>query len=116
MSHSIKDYHRKPTYDELIEEASIHPTDMIKYPDRIATHLRTTPQLSRFVDEIFLDTNILDSNDMKQNIQQTALHKATQPVARYIKTGLEQFDIYMVLMKLYNNNRMITPQVYMNYN
>ena len=31
---------------------------------------------------------------MKQNIQQTAVQKATQPVARYIKTGLEQFDIH----------------------
>ena len=94
MNNSIKDYHRKPTYDELIQEAIIHPTDIIKYPNRIATQLRNTPQLTRFDDEIFLDTNILNSNAMKQNLQQTALQKATQPVARYIKTGLEQFDIH----------------------
>ena len=94
MNSSIKDYHRKQTYDELIQEASIHPTDMIKYPNRIATQLRTSAQLSRFEDENFLDTHILNSNAMKQTIQQTALHKATQPVARYIKTGLEQFDIF----------------------
>ena len=31
---------------------------------------------------------------MKQNIQQTAVQRAMQPVARQIKTGLEQFDIY----------------------
>ena len=94
MNNSLKDYHRKPTYDELIQEAIIHPTDMIKYPNRIATQLRNTPQLTRFDDENFLDTAILNSNAMKQNMQQTALQKATQPVARYIKTGLEQFDIH----------------------
>ena len=52
MNNSIKDYHRKPTYDELIQEAIIHPTDIIKYPNRIATQLRNTPQLTRFDDEI----------------------------------------------------------------
>ena len=67
---------------------------MIKYPNRIATLLRNTPQLTRFDDENFLDVNILNSNAMQQHIQQTALHKARQPVARYIKTGPEQFDIF----------------------
>ena len=47
----MKDYHRKPTYDELIQEAIIHPTDTIKYPNRIATQLRIMPQLTRFDDE-----------------------------------------------------------------
>ena len=94
MNNSIKDYHRKPTYDELIQEAIIHPTDIIKYPNRIATQLRNTPQLTRFDDENVLDVNILNSNAMKQNIQQTALQRAMQPVSRNIKTGLEQFDIF----------------------
>ena len=94
MNNSIKDYHRKPTYDELIQEAIIHPTDMIKYPNRFATQLRNTPQITRFDDENFLDVNILNSNAMQQNIQQTALQRAAQPVAHYIKTGLEQFDIH----------------------
>ena len=94
MNNSIKDYHRKPTYDELIQEAIIHPTDIIKYPNRIATQLRNSPMLTRFDDEAFLDVNVLNSNAMKQNLQQTALQKATQPVARNIKTGLEQFDIF----------------------
>ena len=44
MNNSIKEQQRKPTYDELIHEASIHPTDKIKYPKRIATQLRTTPR------------------------------------------------------------------------
>ena len=59
----------------------------------MATQFRTTPQLTRFGDENCLDENILNSNDMKQTIQQTAVQRAMQPVARYIKTGLEQFDM-----------------------
>jgi hypothetical protein len=94
MNNSSKHYHRKPTYEELIQEAIINPTEMIKYPNRIATQLRHTPQLTRFDDESFLDINILNSNAMKQNIQQTAVQKALQPISRQIKTGLEQFDIF----------------------
>ena len=94
MNISLKDYHRKPTYDELIQEALIHPTDIIKYPNRIATQLRNSPQLTRFDDENFLDVNILNSNAMKQNLQQTAFRRATQPQPRDIKTGPEQFDIF----------------------
>jgi hypothetical protein len=93
MSISIKDYHKKPTYDELIREAVIHPTETIKYPNRIATQLRTTPQLTRFDDESFLDMNTINSNAAKQNIQQTAVQKALQPIPRPIPAGVEQFDI-----------------------
>ena len=114
MNNSIKDYHRKPTYDELIQEAIIHPTETIKYPNRIATQLINTPQLTRFDDEDFLDINILNFNTMKQNIQQTAVQRAMQPVARQIETGLKQLDIYiyiyMIQMMPYNNRRMITQQ------
>ena len=94
MNSSIKDYHRQPTYDELIQEAIMHPTDTIKYPNRIATQLRNTQQSTRFDDEDFLDVNISNSNAMKQTIQQTAVNKAMQPVACYIKTGLEQVDVH----------------------
>ena len=31
---------------------------------------------------------------MQNNIQHTAVQRAIQPVASYIKPGLEQFDIY----------------------
>jgi hypothetical protein len=93
MNISLKDYHRKPTYDELIQEAVIHPTETIKYPNRIATQLRNTPQLTRFDDESFLDMNTINSNAAKQNIQQTAYQRAIQPIARPIPSGLEQFDI-----------------------
>ena len=60
-----------------------------------------------------LDVNGLNSNDMKQTIQHTAVQKAMQPVARYIKTGLEHVAIYiyMIQMKTYNNKRMIIQQI-----
>ena len=93
MSFSVKGYHRKPTYYELIQEAVINPTETIKYPNRIATQLRNTPQLTRFDDESFLDMSTINSNAAKQNIQQTAVQRAMQPVARPIPTGLEQFDM-----------------------
>jgi hypothetical protein len=54
MNNSIKDYHRKPTYEELMQETIINPTEMLKYPNIIATQLRNTPQLTRFDDEIFV--------------------------------------------------------------
>jgi hypothetical protein len=93
MHITLKGYHRKPTYDELIQEAVIHPTETIKYPNRIATHLRTTPQLTRFDDESFLDMNTINSNAAKQNIQQTAYQRAVQPMSRSSPSGPEQFDI-----------------------
>ena len=84
MNSSIKYYHRTPTYDELIQEASIHPTDIINSPNGIATQLRHTPNLTRFDDGHFLGVNVLNSNAMKQTVQQRAVQKTMQPVARYI--------------------------------
>ena len=37
MNNSLKDYHIKPTYAELSQEAIIHPTEPIEYPCVIAT-------------------------------------------------------------------------------
>ena len=37
MNNSVKGYHIKPTYDELIQEAVIKPRETIKYPTIIAT-------------------------------------------------------------------------------
>ena len=84
MNNSLKDYHIKPTYAELSQEAIIHPTEPIKYPCVKATQWRTTPQITRFDDENLLYVNVLNSNTMKQTIQQTAVQRAMQPVARPI--------------------------------
>ena len=62
MHNSIQDYHITPTYAELIQEAVIHPTATIKYPNIIATPLRNTPQLTRFNDESCLDMSTVSSN------------------------------------------------------
>ena len=43
--------HRMPTYDEVIYDTVIKPTDRIDLPDRTATRLRNTHQLTRF-DEV----------------------------------------------------------------
>ena len=43
--------HRMPTYDEVIYDTVIKPTDRINLPDRTATRLRNTHQLTRF-DEV----------------------------------------------------------------
>ena len=46
---------KQPTCDELVYETITHPTDKIGLPDRMATILRNTPQLTRFDDDSFLD-------------------------------------------------------------
>ena len=51
MNNLIQDYHRTPTYAELFQEASIHPTETIKHPNRTATQNIHTPQLQLFDDE-----------------------------------------------------------------
>jgi hypothetical protein len=43
--------HRVPTYEEIVYEAIIHPTDKIALPDRQATFIRNLPQMTRF-DEV----------------------------------------------------------------
>ena len=50
-------YHKKPTYDEMVIESITHPTNKIALPDRQATQLRNTPQLTRYDDESLLDLN-----------------------------------------------------------
>ena len=50
-------YHKKPTYEEMVKETITNPTDKIALPDRTATQLRNTPQLTRYDDERLLDLN-----------------------------------------------------------
>ena len=51
-------YHKKPTYDEVVKESITNPTDKIGLPDRMATQLRNTPQLTRYDDESLLDLKL----------------------------------------------------------
>ena len=43
--------HRMPTYDEILYDTVINPTARINLPDRRATQIRSTHQLTRF-DEV----------------------------------------------------------------
>jgi hypothetical protein len=66
--------HKVPTYQELIDEI-IHPTDKIALPDRMATQLRGTQQLSRFDDsEASLDLAGEQDKIQKERATEAALH------------------------------------------
>ncbi len=68
-------YHKKPTYDEMVKESITNPTDKIALPDREATQLRNTPQLTRFDDESFLDLNTDNQQIMMEQLKQIALRQ-----------------------------------------
>ena len=68
-------YHKKPTYDEMVKESITNPTDKIALPDREATQLRNTPQLTRFDDESFLDLNTDNQQIMIEQLKQIALRQ-----------------------------------------
>ena len=54
MSFNTTMMHKKPTYDELIRQ-SRDPNDKIALPDRMATRLRNTPQMTKFDDDTHLN-------------------------------------------------------------
>ena len=56
--------------------------------------MRKYSTITKLDDDICLDVDSLNFNTMNQHIQQTAVQRAMHPVARQIKTGLEQWDIY----------------------
>ena len=47
--------HKRPTYETLVKDTILEPKDKIALPDRAATILRKTQQLSRYDDAEFLD-------------------------------------------------------------
>ena len=47
--------HKRPTYETLVKDTILEPKDKIALPDRTATILRKTQQLSRYDDSEFLD-------------------------------------------------------------
>ena len=71
---------KQPTCDELVYETITHPTDKIKLPDRMATILRNTPQLTRFDDASFLDLNEEQDKINRQRVQ-------AQRIINYITTN-----------------------------
>ena len=47
--------HQRPTYETLVRDTILEPKDKIALPDRQATILRKSQQLSRYDDAEFLD-------------------------------------------------------------
>ena len=60
MSFNTTMMHKKPTYEELIRQ-SRDPNDKISLPDRMATQLRNTPQMTKFDDDTHL--NLVDEQN-----------------------------------------------------
>ena len=69
-------YHKKPTYDEMVKESITNPTDKIGLPDRQATQLRATPQLTRYDDESLLDLNSDNQQIIMEQLKQITLIQA----------------------------------------
>ena len=51
------DMKRRATYETLVRDTILEPKDKINLPDREATLLRNTQQLSKYDDDDFLDLN-----------------------------------------------------------
>ena len=68
--------HQRPTYETLVRDTILEPKDKIALPDRTATILRKTQQLSRYDDSEFLDLEKDNENIAKETAQQTRVHAA----------------------------------------
>ena len=66
--------HQRPTYETLVRDTILEPKDKIALPDRQATLLRSTQQLSRYDDAEFLDLE-KDNAKIKQAQAQEAAIK-----------------------------------------
>ncbi len=69
-------YHKKPTYAEIVKQTITNATDKIALPDREATQLRNTPQLTRYDDESFTDLNNDNQHIILEQLKQTNLRQA----------------------------------------
>ena len=62
--------HQRPTYETLAKDTILEPKDRIALPDRTATILRRTQQLSRYDDVEFIDLEKDNENMVKEQAQQ----------------------------------------------
>ena len=76
--------HQRPTYETLVEDTILEPKDKIALPDRAATILRKTQQLTRYDDAEFLDLEKDNENIAKERAQQNTINTASQKVNRII--------------------------------
>jgi len=69
------EYHKRPTYAELVRDTITNPKDKIALPDRYATQLRNTPQMTRYDDESFLDLTQDNKTIMVEKMKQTTVRQ-----------------------------------------
>ena len=69
------EYHKRPTYAELVRDTITNPKDKIALPDRYATQLRNTPQMTRYDDESFLDLTQDNKTIMVERMKQTTMRQ-----------------------------------------
>jgi hypothetical protein len=77
----MSNMHRVPTYDEIVDEATIHPIDKIKLPDRQATFIRNLPQMTRF-DEVDDPADIGKEQDLIQQERQKQISLQRLPLGK----------------------------------
>ena len=68
--------HQRPTYETLVKDTILEPKDRIALPDRAATILRKTQQLTRYDDAEFLDLEKDNEQIAKEAAQQTNINAA----------------------------------------
>ena len=68
--------HQRPTYETLVRDKILEPKDKIALPDRTATILRKTQQLTRYDDVEFLDLEKDNENIAKEQAQQATISAA----------------------------------------
>ena len=69
------DMKRRATYETLVRDTILNPKDKINLPDREATLLRNTQQLSRYDDDDFLGLEKDNNQITKERIQQIEITK-----------------------------------------
>ena len=62
--------HKRPTYETLVRDTILEPKDKIALPDRAATILRKTQQLTRYDEADFLDLEKDNENIAKAKAQE----------------------------------------------
>ena len=68
--------HKRPTYEVLLKDTVLNPKDKIDLPDREATILRKTQQLTKYDEVGVLDLEKDNENIEKQKLQQANLKAA----------------------------------------
>jgi hypothetical protein len=81
---------QRPTYETLVKDTILEPKDKIALPDRQATILRKTQQLSRYDDVEFIDLEKDQENIAKEQAQQMNVKAAAGAIGSIAETRTAQ--------------------------